>query len=444
MSEVKIGMISLGCPKALVDSEVMVGTLKNHGMSFCAKPEDADVIVINTCGFLQASTKESMDTIKAMKKFKKDGKCRGLVVAGCLVERYPEKILAEHPEVDAILGTAHFEEVAVAVEKILHGEKYKSLSRSKNLLSHQSPIHRLTPRHYAYVKIAEGCDHPCRFCVIPRIKGRHHSRTLEDIEMEVKTLAESGTKEIILVAQDTTDYGRDLYQAQRLPDLLRRLCAVEGIEWIRILYAYPSYVTDDLIEVMAAEPKICKYIDVPLQHADDYILKTMARMGSRQEYVDLIGRMRARMQGFALRTTFIVGYPGETEEHFENLLSFMKEIRFERLGVFAFSNEPGTYAHQLKPQVEEKVKEKRLARAMTLQQQISKEFHSSQIGRTIRVICDQRAEDKNYMEARAYFDAPDIDGAVFVHDPQKSLASGKMLDVKIIHAMEYDLVGTIV
>lgn len=443
MSEIKIGMISLGCPKALVDSEVMVGALKSHGMSFCTKPEDADVIVINTCGFLQASTKESMDTIEAMKKFKKAGKCRGLVVAGCLVERYPERILSEHPEVDAILGTSHFEEVAVAVEKILHGEKYKSLSRSKNLLSHQSPIYRLTPRHYAYVKIAEGCDHPCRFCVIPRIKGRHHSRTIEDIEMEVKTLVESGTKEIILVAQDTTDYGRDLYQAQRLPDLLKRLCAIEGIEWIRILYAYPSYVTEELIDVMAQEPKICKYMDVPLQHADDHMLKTMARMGSRGEYVDLINRMRQKMPGFALRTTFIVGYPGETEEHFENLLSFMKEIRFERLGVFTFSNEPGTYSYQLKPQIEEAVKEERRGRAMVLQQQISKEFNEAQIGRKIRVLCDQRAEDPEFMEARTYFDAPDIDGVVFVHDPKKSLSAGKMLDVKIVHAMEYDLVGEI-
>ncbi|MBI1869955.1 MAG: 30S ribosomal protein S12 methylthiotransferase RimO [Chlamydiae bacterium] len=441
MEQIKVGLVSLGCPKALVDSEVMAGVLKTHGISLCREAQEADVIVINTCGFLQASTQESMDTIGVMKRLKKEGKCRGLVVAGCLVERYPERIMKEHPEVDAILGTSHFEEVAMAVEKVLKGERYRALSRQKNLLSHRSPIDRLTPKHFAYVKIAEGCDHPCRFCVIPRIKGRHQSRSIEDIEMEVQTLAHRGTKEIVLVAQDSTDYGRDIYQEQRLPQLLRRLCKIEGIEWIRILYAYPSYVSKELVSVMALEPKICKYLDIPLQHADDEMLKAMARMGSQKEYRDLIRLMRKEIDGLALRTTFIVGFPGETEERFQNLLDFMKEIRFERLGVFEFSREPGTYADKLEDQVPQELKETRKDRAMKLQQEISKGFTKEWVGKSLSVLCDQRGQDPRFMEARAYFDTPEIDGAVFVYDDQKILQPGDQCSVKVIEALEYDLVG---
>lgn len=444
MSAIKIGLISLGCPKALVDSEVMVGTLRDHGMSLCRNPEEADVIVINTCGFLQASAQESLATIESMKRLKKEGKCRGLVVAGCLVERYPERILKEHPEVDAILGTSHFEEVAIAVEKILKGERFSALSRTKKIVSHHSPIARLTASHFAYVKISEGCDHPCRFCVIPRIKGKMNSRSIEDIESSVKKLAEQGAKEIVLVAQDLTDYGSDLYHRQSLPQLLKRLAKIDGIEWIRLLYAYPAYVTEELIHVMAEESKICKYLDVPLQHADDEMLKMMARMGTRNDYVKLIKKMRDEIPGMTVRTTFIAGYPGETEKHFQNLLSFMEEVQFERLGVFTFSQEPGTYAYQLKDQVPEALKEERRDRAMQLQQKISKRFHQGWVGRDLEVLCDQRSpKNPEFMEARAYFDAPEIDGAVFVKDSGKKLSSGQMIRTRVVEALEYDLVGEI-
>jgi ribosomal protein S12 methylthiotransferase len=379
-----------------------------------------------------------------MKRLKKEGKCRGLVVAGCLVERYPDRILKEHPEVDALLGTSHFSEVAFAVEKILKGEQYRSLSRRKNLLSHDSPIDRLTPRHFAYVKIAEGCDHPCRFCVIPRIKGRHHSRSFEDIELEVKTLALRGTKEIILVAQDSTDYGRDLYQKQSLPQLLSRLAKIDGIEWIRILYAYPAYVSDELIQVMSEEPKVCKYLDMPLQHADDEILKAMARLGTRKEYLDLIQSMRRKISGVALRTTFIVGYPGETEDHFKRLLDFMEEVEFERLGVFTYSREPGTYSYQLNQQVPEEIKNERRDRAMILQQKISKKITKRFVDKKLRVLCDQRSQNSDFIEARSYLDAPEIDGAVFIPDPEKRLSPGDMIEVRIKQALEYDLVGEII
>ncbi len=443
-SPIKIGMISLGCPKALVDSEVMVGTLKANDMSLCRNPEDADVIVINTCGFLQASTQESMDTISEMELLKKNGKCRGIVVAGCLVERSPERILKEHPGVDAILGTSHFEDVAVAVQKILKGEKFKALSRQKNLLSHRSPIVRLTASHFSYVKISEGCDHPCRFCVIPRIKGKMNSRSMEDLESSVRTLAEQGTKEIVLVAQDLTDYGRDIYQKQELPELLKKLAKIDGIEWIRLLYAYPAYVTEELIEVMSAEPKICKYLDMPLQHGDDQMLKAMARLGTRDDYIKLIQKMRDKIKGMTFRTTFIVGFPGEEEKHFKNLLSFMEEIQFERLGVFNFSQEPGTYAYNLENQVSEEIKEERRNRAMQLQQKISKRFTKAWVGKKLKVLCDQRSpKDPKFMEGRSYFDAPEIDGAVFIHDPKNQLTKGQMVETQIVEALEYDLVGEI-
>ncbi|MBI1883714.1 MAG: 30S ribosomal protein S12 methylthiotransferase RimO [Chlamydiae bacterium] len=441
MTCIKVGLVSLGCPKALVDSEVMAGALKVHGMSLCRNAQEADVIVINTCGFLQASTQESLDTIGAAEKLKKSGPCKGIVVAGCLVERYGMRILKEHPQVDALLGTSHFDEVALAVKKILDGEKYKALSRSKKILSHHTPIDRLTAQHFAYVKIAEGCDHPCRFCVIPRIKGRHYSRSIEDIEAQVRNLVLGGTREIVLVAQDSTDYGRDIYQAQRLPDLLRCLAKIEGLEWIRILYAYPAYVSDELIDVMAEEPKICKYLDMPLQHADDEMLVRMARLGSRKEYLQLIQKMRERMPGFALRTTFIVGYPGETEAHFQNLLDFMEEVQFERLGVFNFSREPGTYADRLENQVPEELKEERRGRAMLLQQGISSRWTKKWIGKTLHVLCDKRSESLEFMEARSYFDTPEIDGVVFVKDAENSLCPGDMRWVKIFQATEYDLVG---
>ena len=440
----RIGLVSLGCPKALVDSEVMAGVLKKRGMELCQRSEDADIIVINTCGFLQASTEESMATIETAEKLKKEGKCRGVVVAGCLVERYSDRILRKYPQVDALLGTSHFEEIAIAVEKILAGEKYRALSHKRNLLSHESPIHHLTPEHYSYVKIAEGCDHPCRFCVIPRIKGRHQSRTIEDIEKEVSAKAETGTREIILVAQDTTDYGRDIYQEQRLPQLLKRLAQIDGIDWIRILYAYPSYVTDELINVMAEEPKICKYLDMPLQHAHDDMLQAMARMGTRGEYLALIQKMRERISGLALRTTFIVGFPGETEEHFQSLLAFVENIKFERLGVFNYSREPGTYSDKMDHHVPEDVKERRRREMMLLQQEISQINNRRWIGKEIKMMVDGRAEDSAYLLGRAYFDAPEIDGSIYVEDRDHQGKTGDLVDIKIIDALEYDLVGQLI
>lgn len=441
ISEIKIAIISLGCPKALVDSEYMVTCLKSNGLTICEDYRNADIIIINTCGFLKSSVQESIETIENIKRLKKSGICKGIIVAGCLVERYPEKIIKEHPEVDAVLGNSHFEDILIAVKEVFNGHSYKAYSRIKKSRSYYKTSYKLTPPHYAYVKISEGCDHLCYFCVIPRIKGKLRSRPLEEIKKEVEELSKKGTKEIILIAQDTTEYGKDIYNKNSLSVLIEELAKNENVKWIRILYAYPSNIDHNLIEVMNRLPKVCKYIDVPLQHASDKILKLMGRKGKQSDYKSLIKEMRGKIKGLVMRTTFIVGYPGETKEEFDTLMRFVEEMKFERLGIFAYSRERGTKSYNLKPQISEKLKKDRVARLAILQQEISARFTHSFVGKTLQVICDQRSNDGQYMESRSYFDAPDIDGIVYIKDSKKELRPGDMLEVRITDATEYDLIG---
>ena len=368
-----IAFISLGCDKNRVDSEVMLGILKERGYNPVSDESDADIIVINTCCFIKDALEESIETIIETAQYKEEGKCRGIIVAGCLAQRYEKEIFEEMPEVDAVIGTAAYESVADVADRILGGEKrIKVIEDIDTHMNEENAGKRIisTSGHYAYLKISEGCDNHCTYCIIPKLRGKHRSRTMESLVEETKQLAEAGVKELLVVAQDTSIYGRDIYGKPMLHELLKKLCAVEGIEWIKLLYCYAETLTDETIQAMAEEDKICKYIDIPIQHGSDTVLKRMGRRSSRKLITDKIAALRKAMPDICIRTTIITGFPGETEEEFEELADFVKELRFDKLGVFTYSPEEGTPAAEMKDQIDERVKEERKDYIMELQKTI--------------------------------------------------------------------------
>jgi len=444
-SKLKVGIISLGCAKNLVDSEAMLGILTSEGFQLCSIVEDADVVIINTCGFIEASKQESIDTILQAGEFRTNGKCRALIVAGCLTQRYPQDLKKELPEVDAILGLNEVPRIGQIVRELLETKqgaepKLYWKGPAQYIPDYATPRFRLTPNHFAYVKIAEGCNHPCTFCSIPRIRGRHRSRTKDDVLAEIRSLVCNGVKEINLISQDTTFYGLDLLEnPSTLSDLLRGIQQIEGDFWTRVLYTHPAHWSDELIDTIAACDKVCRYIDMPLQHINDGVLSNMRRETSGQYIRKLIRKIRTGIPEIALRTTLIVGFPGETEEQFEELLQFVEAAQFERLGVFTYSQEDHTRAGTMQDQLPVRIKRQRHHRLMALQQKISKQVHRKYIGRKMRVLIDRMLnENKNLWLGRSHADAPEIDGSVRVSGPA---VLGEFVVADIIDSSEYDLVG---
>lgn len=432
--------ISLGCDKNLVDSEVMLGLLRDKGYSLTNEEAEADIIVINTCCFIHDAKEESIQTILEMAEYKKLGRLKVLLVTGCLAQRYQSEILQEIPEVDAVLGTTATDKIVEEIEKALNGEKTECYADLQALPLPQTNRVNTTGGYFSYLKIAEGCDKHCTYCIIPSLRGNYRSIPMEHLIKEAQFLAEGGVKELTLIAQETTVYGVDLYGKKMLPELLERLCEIDGIEWIRLLYCYPEEITDELIETMKRQPKICHYLDMPIQHAADTVLKRMGRRTSHKELDDLIAKLRREIPDIALRTSLITGFPQETEEEHQELLEFVKTAGFERLGVFTYSKEENTAAARMKGQITKKVKVQRQKELMNLQQQISKKRGEEKVGKTLRVMIEGKLPEEDIFIGRSYMDAPNVDGFVFVHS-KDSYLSGEFVDVKITQAKEYDLVG---
>jgi len=440
---VRVGMMSLGCPKTLVDSEAILGQLDGPAFKLVSSVDECDIALLNTCAFIQDAQKESIDRILELIEMKREGKVKAVVVMGCLVQRFPKELAKELSEVDAFIGTGEYDKISDIVGKVSGGKKVMALGDPGYLVTSEDRRVALTPAYYRYVKISEGCDHVCTFCTIPSFRGKHRSRTIEDILTEVRRLMKQGAKEIILTGQDTTFFGRDYSGKFLLPDLLRELDQVSEIEWIRLLYAYPSCVTTELMDAIADSKKVCHYLDMPLQHASDKMLLAMRRGITQRRTRDLIREFRSRVPDLAIRTTFIVGFPGETEKDFEELLAFMEENRFERAGVFTYSQETGTPAGSMGSQVPEKVKEMRREKAMLLQQQISFDINRAIVGRKLKVLIEGHDEhDPSLWQGRSYMDAPDVDASVLVRT-RKPLCVGSFYDVSISDVRDYDLVGKI-
>lgn len=438
--------ISLGCDKNLVDTEVMLGILAAKGHRMTDDETQADIIVVNTCCFIHDAKEESIQNILEMAELKKNGKLKALIVAGCLAQRYQAEILEEIPEVDAVLGTTSYEEIAEVIEGILSDSPMERGDAKLTMkdIDYLPEVHtqRLvtTGGHFAYLKIAEGCDKHCTYCIIPKIRGNFRSVPMERLVEEASRLAEEGVKELILVAQETTLYGVDIYGEKKLPELLRRLCGVSGLRWIRILYCYPEEITEELIQVIKEEPKICHYLDLPIQHASDEILKRMGRRTSKQQLKDIVGRLRQEIPDITLRTTLITGFPGETEEQHEELMEFVDELEFNRLGVFTYSPEDDTPAAQMPGQIPEEIKEERQSELMELQQDIVFEQAEEMIGRELLVMVEGKVADENVYVGRTYRDAPNVDGLIFVNTDVE-LVSGDFAKVRVTGAAEYDLIG---
>lgn len=409
----KIGMISLGCPKNQVDAEMMLSTLCEDGFEIVGEVEGADIVIINTCGFIGDAKKEAIDTILEVCQLKGEGSVGAVVVTGCLAQRYKDEIMNEIPEVDAVVGIGANGDIAKVCRDVL-GSKKVNIFPPKLSLPLEGGRVLTTPSHYAYLKIAEGCSNCCTYCAIPKIRGKFRSREMQNIIAEAKSLAENGVKELIVVAQDTTKYGIDLYGELKLSELLRELCKIDGIEWIRTLYCYPESITDELIETMASEDKICKYIDIPLQHCDGDVLKRMNRRGDRESLTALINKLRQRIPGIVIRTTFIVGFPGETDENFESLCEFADEMRFDRYGCFAYSPEEDTPAAIMENQIDEDVKAERAGIMNSQQQRIFEDKLDALTGKEMTVIVDGFDEDEMLYFGRSYMDAPEIDTVVII------------------------------
>lgn len=433
----KIGAVSLGCDKNLVDTEVMLGILREAGYEITNQPEEADVLLVNTCGFIGPAKEESIRTILEMAEHKK-GRCRALVVTGCLAQKYKEELLTELPEIDAIIGTGDIPEVAAAIRRALEGERVEQVGKPSFLYDHSLPRVLATPGYTAYLKIAEGCSNCCSYCVIPEVRGPYRSRPMESVVAEAGGLVARGVKELILLAQDTTRYGKDIYGEYCLAALVRQLARIEGLSWIRLLYCYPTLITPELIETVAGEDKVCKYLDIPLQHVDGGILRKMNRQGNREETAALIRKLRERIPGLTLRTTFMVGFPGETEAQFQSLYEFIAEIEFDRVGVFAYSREEGTPAARMRQQVPEEVKEERRHRLMARQQEISRKRNKMWIGRTVTALVEKTGRGGK-CTGRTERDAPGIDGQILFAG--HGLTPGDMVPVKVTGAGAYDLTG---
>lgn len=435
--------ISLGCDKNLVDSEVMLGLLDSKGYQIVDDETRADIIVVNTCCFIHDAKEESIQTILDMAQYKTEGRLKALVVTGCLAQRYQQEILEEIPEVDAVLGTTSYDKIVDAVEEALEGQGHVKMQDLDALPLVETKRLVTTGGHFAYLKIAEGCDKHCTYCIIPKIRGNYRSVPMERLIKEAQELAEQGVKELILVAQETTVYGMDLYGRKSLSKLLRELCKISGIRWIRILYCYPEEIDEELIQTIKEEPKICHYLDLPIQHASDGVLKRMGRRTSKAQLVEIIGRLRQEIPDITLRTTLITGFPGETKEQHEELLEFVDEMEFERLGVFTYSQEEDTPAAGFEDQVEEEVKEDRQAEIMELQQEIVFEQAESMIGREVLVMIEGKVADENAYVGRTYRDAPNVDGLIFVNT-EEELMSGDFARVRVTGAAEYDLIGELI
>ena len=435
----KILFISLGCDKNLVDTEVMLGLLASRGYEMTDDETEADIIVINTCCFIHDAKEESIQNILDMAEYKKEGKVKALIVTGCLAERYRQEILDEIPEVDEVLGTTAYDKILDAVDRALEGRHSVILSDLDALPLPDTKRLVTTGGHFAYMKIAEGCDKHCTYCIIPKIRGNFRSVPMERLIREAEYLAEQGVKELILVAQETTLYGKDLYGEKSLHKLVRELCKVSGIQWIRILYCYPEEITDELIQVMKEEKKVCHYLDLPIQHASDAILKRMGRRTTKQELKDIIGKLRREIPDICLRTTLITGFPGETEEQHEELAEFVDEMEFDRLGVFTYSPEEGTPAASMQDQIDEEVKEERQAELMELQQEIAFDNAEGMVGREVLVMIEGKVAEENAYVGRTYRDAPNVDGLIFINTDEE-LLSGDFARVKVTGALDYDLI----
>lgn len=436
----KVLFISLGCDKNLVDSEVMLKLLEKKGYQFTDDETEADIIIINTCCFIGDAKEESVNTILEMAEYRKSGSCKALIVTGCLAQRYQKEILDEIEEVDAILGTATYDSIAEAVDKALGGQKELHFEDIDRLVPEQGGRVLTTGGHYAYLKIAEGCDKRCTYCIIPKLRGRFRSVPEERLLAEAEELARQGVKELILVAQETTVYGVDLYGEKRLPELLEKLAAIPGIRWIRVQYCYPEEITEELIQVIKKEPKICHYLDLPIQHASDKILRRMGRRTSKQQLIDIITKLRHEIPDIVLRTSLITGFPGETEEDHQELMEFVDEIEFDRLGVFTYSPEEGTPAETMEGQVPEEVKEARRDEIMELQQEISFDKGNDRIGQEVLVMIEGKVSGESAYIGRTYGDAPKVDGYIFVQTGEL-LVTGDFAKVTVTGALEYDLIG---
>jgi len=435
--------VSLGCDKNLVDTEVMLGLLAQKGHHMVDSEELADVIVVNTCCFIHDAKEESIQTILEMAEYKKEGTLKALIVTGCLAQRYKQEILDEIEEVDAVLGTTSYDKIVDVIEDALKGHKSLELEDIDALPVVESKRLITTGGYFAYLKIAEGCDKHCTYCIIPKIRGNFRSVPMERLLKEAEELAEQGVKELILVAQETTLYGKDIYGEKSLHILLKELCKINGLRWIRILYCYPEEIYDELIQVLKEEDKICKYLDLPIQHACDDVLKRMGRRTSKQQLIKIIENLRREIPEIALRTTLITGFPGETEEQHEELMEFVDEMEFDRLGVFTYSPEEDTPAANMPNQIDEDVKENRQAELMELQQEIAFELAENMIGKEIMVMIEGKVADENVYVGRTYMDAPNVDGLIFV-ETHEEMMSGDFAKVKVTGALEYDLIGEII
>lgn len=439
-----IFFISLGCDKNLVDSENMLGILHENGYKITNDEKEADIIIINTCCFIHDAKEESINTILEMADYKKTGDLKALIVTGCLAERYKDEILSSIPEVDALLGTSSFAEILKVIEGLTDGKQH-AVFEGLDTLPKLTNKRMLTSGSYsAYLKIAEGCDKHCTYCIIPQVRGNFRSVPLEDLLNEAAYLAEQGVKELILVAQETTMYGNDLYGNKSLPKLLKELCKIDGIEWIRILYCYPEEITEELIDTIKKEPKICHYLDIPIQHASDRILKLMGRRTNQKDLIQIITKLRENIPDIVLRTTLITGFPTETEEEHQELMNFVKDMQFERLGVFTYSKEDNTPAAQLKPQILSKVKKQRQKDIMKLQQAVVFEHTEKLVGKQLQVLIEGKiADEDNVFIGRTYMDAPQVDGFIFLNSNQE-LISGDLVSAEVTGAKGYDLVGELI
>lgn len=435
--------ISLGCDKNLVDTEVMLGMLTSRGYQMIDDETQADIIVVNTCCFIHDAKEESIQTILEMADYKKKGRLKALIVTGCLAQRYKQEIIDEIPEVDAILGTTAYDKILEAVDETLAGHVCVEMEDIDALPQVESRRVITTGGHYAYLKIAEGCDKHCTYCIIPKIRGDFRSVPMERLIKEAGELVEQGVKELILVAQETTMYGTDIYGEKSLPKLLKELCKIPALRWIRILYCYPEEITEELIQVIKEEEKVCSYLDLPIQHASDEVLKRMGRRTSREQLVSVIGKLRREIPDIALRTTLITGFPGETKEQHEEVMQFVDEMEFDRLGVFTYSPEEDTPAATMPNQIAEEIKEDRQAELMELQQDIAFELAEAMVGKEVVVMIEGKIADENAYVGRTYKDAPNVDGLIFVNTDEE-LMSGDFAKVKITGAIDYDLIGVIV
>ncbi|WP_371369117.1 Ribosomal protein S12 methylthiotransferase RimO [Sporomusa rhizae] len=437
----KAGFISLGCAKNLVDTEIMLGILADNDIVITDNPQDADILIVNTCGFIDSAKEESISTIMQMAEFKQEGKCRGIIVAGCLGQRYQQELLDELHEVSAIVGTGAWHRIMEAVNAVLAGERVLLIGDLDTIYDENMSRITTTPSYSAYVKIAEGCSNCCSYCVIPLVRGKYRSRTVESIVNEVKQLTEKGVKEINLIAQDTTSFGRDQNEKPQLTTLLKELVKIEGVAWIRLLYCYPKYFSDELIELIAKEPRICKYIDLPLQHADDEILSAMNRRDTRADIEKLLNKIRSSIPGVVIRTSFIVGFPGETDTHFESLKQFMIEQKFERVGVFTYSQEEDTPAGKSEQQIPDDIKEERYHELMALQCRISEELNHAMEGKVLTILIEgHNKEQPEVAFGRSYREAPDVDGRIFVENAA-GLVPGDMVRAEIVQGFTYDLLA---